>query len=203
PVLEHANIASARVAVIAISDYVASRQITRQIKELNPYLHLIVRTRFVSEIDPLRDLGADEVIPEEYETAVEIFIRVLHHYLVPQQDIDRFMTEVRAGGYQMLRAQPRSLVSICDMSGCLSDSEMKVVQLEEGSPFAGKTIAEIGMRRNYGVNILAIRRQEKMEPNPAADTQLQTGDVLILFGTSEEMNKCMELCRSANTPASN
>ena len=203
PVLEHANIASARVAVIAISDYVASRQITRQIKELNPYLHLIVRTRFVSEIDPLRDLGADEVIPEEYETAVEIFIRVLHHYLVPQQDIDRFMTEVRAGGYQMLRAQPRSLVSICDMSGCLSDSEMKVVQLEEGSPFAGKTIAEIGMRRNYGVNILAIRREEKIKPNPAADTELQTGDVLIFFGTSEEMNKCMELCRSANPPASN
>ncbi|KPJ99242.1 MAG: potassium transporter KefB [Desulfobacterales bacterium SG8_35] len=198
PVLEHAGISSARVAVIAISDYVATRQITRQIKELNPYLHLIARTRFVNEIDPLRELGADEVIPEEYETAVEIFIRVLQHYLVPQQDIDRFMTEVRADGYQMLRSQPRSLVSICDMSGCLSDSEMKVIQLEDGSSFAGKTIAEIGMRKNYGVTILAIRRQEKMEPNPAADTQLQAGDVLILFGTSENMNICMEKCRSDN-----
>jgi CPA2 family monovalent cation:H+ antiporter-2 len=198
PVLEHAGIKQARVAVIAISDYVASRQITRQIKELNPYLHLIVRTRFVSEIDPLRELGADEVIPEEYETAVEIFIRVLQHYLVPQQDIDRFMAEARADGYKMLRSQPRSLVSICDMSGCLSDSEMKVIQLEEGSSFAGKTIAEIGMRKNYGVTILAIRRQEKMEPNPAADTQLQAGDVLILFGTSANMNKCMEMCRTEN-----
>ena len=198
PVLEHAGISSARVAVIAISDYVATRQITRQIKELNPYLHLIARTRFVNEIDPLRELGADEVIPEEFETAVEIFIRVLQHYLVPQQDIDRFMTEVRADGYQMLRSQPRSLVSICDMSGCLSDSEMKVIQLEDGSSFAGKTIAEIGMRKNYGVTILAIRRQEKMEPNPAADTQLQAGDVLILFGTSENMNICMEKCRSDN-----
>ncbi len=75
-----------------------------RIKELNPHLHLIVRTRFVSEIDPLHELGADEVIPEEFETAVEIFIRVLNHYLVPQQEIDRFMTEVRADGYQMLRS---------------------------------------------------------------------------------------------------
>ena len=201
PVLEHAGIKDARVAVIAISDYVASRQITRQIKELNPYLHLIVRTRFVSEIDPLHELGADEVIPEEYETAVEIFIRVLHHYLVPQQDIDRFMTEVRADGYQMLRAQPRSLVSICDVSGCLTDSEMKVIQLEEDSPFADRSIAEIGMRKNYGVTILAVRRQDSMEPNPAADTKLLAGDVLILFGTSENMNKCMELCRSATSSA--
>jgi len=202
PVLEHAGISSARVAVIAISDYVATRQIVRQIKELNPYIHLIVRTRFVNEIDPLRELGADEVIPEEYETAVEIFIRVLHHYLVPQQDIDRFMNEVRADGYQMLRSQPRSLVSICDMSGCLSDSEMKVIQLEEGSSFAGKTIAEIGMRKKYGVTILAIRRQDTMIPNPPADSELQAGDVLILFGASEEMSKCMELCRSSSTAVS-
>jgi CPA2 family monovalent cation:H+ antiporter-2 len=196
PVLEHGGISSARVAVVAISDYVATRQITRQIKELNPYLHLIVRTRFVSEIEPLRELGADEVIPEEYETAVEIFIRVLNHYLVPQQDIDRFLNEVRADGYQMLRTQPRSLVSICDMSGCLSDSEMKVIQLEKNSPFAGKTIGEIGMRKNYGVNILAIRREDKMEPNPSADKELQAGDVLILFGTSEDLAKCLEICRA-------
>ena len=196
PVLEHGGISSARVAVVAISDYVATRQITRQIKELNPYLHLIVRTRFVSEIEPLRELGADEVIPEEYETAVEIFIRVLNHYLVPQQDIDRFLNEVRADGYQMLRTQPRSLVSICDMSGCLSDSEMKVIQLEKNSHFAGKTIGEIGMRKNYGVNILAIRREDKMQPNPSADKELQAGDVLILFGTSEDLAKCLEICRA-------
>ena len=198
PVLEHAGISSARIAVIAISDYVASRQITRQIKELNPDLHLIVRTRFVSEIDPLRALGADEVIPEEYETAVEIFIRVLNHYLVPQQDIDRFMNEVRADGYQMLRSKPRSFVSVCDMSGCLTDSEMKVIQLEDGSPFAEKTIAEIGMRKNYGVTILAIRKDDKMEPNPPADRKLQAGEILILFGTSEDMTKCLEMCRSVN-----
>jgi CPA2 family monovalent cation:H+ antiporter-2 len=201
PVLEQAGVDHARIAVIAISDYVASRQITRQIKELNPSLHLIVRTRFVSEIDPLHDLGADEVIPEEFETAVEIFIRVLHHYLVPQQDIDRFTAEVRADGYQMLRSQPRSLLSICDMSGCLSDSEMKVIQLEEGSPLAGKSIAAIGMRQKYGVTILAIRRLDKVEPNPPADRELQAGDVLILFGTPESISMIKGMCCSADPAA--
>jgi CPA2 family monovalent cation:H+ antiporter-2 len=199
-VLEHAGARDARVAVVAISDYIASRQITVQINELNPNIHLIVRTRFVAEIDPLRELGDDEVIPEEYETAVEIFIRVLHHYLVPQQDIDRFMAEVRADGYQMLRSQPRSLVSVCDMSGCISDSEMKVIQLEEGSRFAGRSIADIGMRKNYGVTILAIRRQEKMEPNPSADTKLLAGDVLIIFGSSTKIGKILEMCRTVNSP---
>ena len=194
PVLEHAGILNARVAVVAISDYVATRQITHQIKAINPRIHLIVRTRFVNEIGPLRKLGADEVIPEEYETAVEIFIRVLQHYLVPQQDIDRFMAEVRADGYQMLRAQPRSMISICDTSFCLASSEMKVIRLDETSPFAGKTIAEIGMRKRYGVTILAIRRNDDMEPNPPADRRLENGDVLILFGTSKDISRIMEMC---------
>ena len=199
PVLEHAGVRNARLAVIAISDYVATRQITRQIKELNPFLHLIVRTRFVSEIEPLRELGADEVIPEEYETAVEIFIRVLHHYLVPQQDIDRFMNEVRADGYQMLRSPPRSLVSICDMGDCVSDFEMKVVQLDEKSVFTDRTIGDIGLRKNFGVTIMAIRRGDKIEPNPAADEKLLAGDVLILFGNAENMSSFMELCRTPAT----
>ena len=176
-------------------------QIVRQIKELNPAVHLIVRTRFVSEIDTLRELGADDVIPEEYETAVEIFVRVLHHYLVPQQDIDRFMAEVRADGYQMLRTRPRSMVSVCDMSGCLSDSEIKVVMLEEGSAFAGRTIAEIGLRKNYGVSVMAVRRGGIMEPNPPGETRLEGGNSLILFGSSEDVSRCVELCRAPPAPA--
>lgn len=192
PVLEHAGIKNARVAVIAISDYVATRHITRQIKELNPSLHLIVRTRFVSEIEPLRDLGADEVIPEEYETAVEIFIRVLNHYLVPQQEIDRFVNEVRADGYQMLRTQPRSLVSVCDMSGCMFESEIKVFEVEEKSPFADRTIGEIGLRKNYGITVLAIRNQDNINSDPSAETILKKGDILIIFGNSENLSGFMQ-----------
>ncbi|MBW2466792.1 MAG: cation:proton antiporter [Deltaproteobacteria bacterium] len=198
PVLEHAGIKNARVAVIAISDYVATRHITHQIKEMNPSLHVIVRTRFVSEIEPLHELGADEIIPEEYETAVEIFIRVLNHYLVPQQEIDRFVNEVRAGSYQMLRSKPRSLVSVCDMSGCLFDSELKVYEVEQNSPFIEKTIAEIGLRKNFGVTILAIRRHDKINSNPSAETLLKAGDVLIIFGTSENLSKFMQISRSGN-----
>jgi CPA2 family monovalent cation:H+ antiporter-2 len=75
---------------------------------------------------------------------------------------------------------------------------MKVILLEEGSSCAGRNIAEIGMRKNYGVTILAIRRKDRMEPNPSADMELQAGDSLILFGTSENISKVIEMCRSAD-----
>ena len=77
----------------------------------------------------------------------------------------------------------------------------EVIQLEEGSPLAGKNIAEIGMRQKYGVTILAIRRLDKVEPNPPADRELQTGDVLILFGTPESISMIKGMCCSADPAA--
>jgi K+:H+ antiporter len=82
-VLHHANIMTARVVVIAISDVGATRRITELSRWLNPDVFIIARTRYVLEMNPLHDLGANEVIPEEYETSVEIFARVLERYNVP------------------------------------------------------------------------------------------------------------------------
>jgi len=55
----------------------STRRITGITRRLNPKVHLIVRTRYLQEIEPLYELGANEVIPEEFETSVEIFTRVL------------------------------------------------------------------------------------------------------------------------------
>src|SRR6056297_1542930 len=67
-VLEHAGISWARILAVVIADPAAIRHITESAHRLNPGLHIIVRTRFVSEINPLKTLGAREVIPEEFET---------------------------------------------------------------------------------------------------------------------------------------
>ena len=102
-VLEHAGVLTARVLVVAIADPVATRHIVATVKDVNPALHLIARTRFLQEMAELYKLGADEVIPEEYETSVEIFARVLRRFLVPQAEIERLVAGLRAEGYEMLR----------------------------------------------------------------------------------------------------
>src|SRR5665648_23814 len=85
-VLEHAGITDARVLVLGISDAVATRRIISTARRLSPKLHLITRTHYVQEMKPLYDLGADEVVPQEFETSVEIFVRVLKKYLI-QKDV--------------------------------------------------------------------------------------------------------------------
>jgi CPA2 family monovalent cation:H+ antiporter-2 len=58
----------------------------------------------MSEVGELFGLGASEVIPEEFETSVEIFSRVLKQYGISRQSIDQEVEEVRKEGYAMLRS---------------------------------------------------------------------------------------------------
>lgn len=102
-VLAHVNITTARSIVIAISDTSAIRRIVELARNLNPSVYIIARTRYASEISPLYPLGAHEVIPEEFETSIEIISRVLNRYFIPVNEIEKHIREIRKDGYEMLR----------------------------------------------------------------------------------------------------
>jgi CPA2 family monovalent cation:H+ antiporter-2 len=102
--LLHAGIEKARVMVIAISDPVATRHTVVVARHCNPGLKIIVRTRYVRELDDLLRLGASQVIPEEFETSVQISQMVLQEFELPAEDIQRLVEGVRREGYQMFRS---------------------------------------------------------------------------------------------------
>ncbi len=171
--LQHANIKDARIVVAAINDPTATRRIIEVIRRLNPKAHLIVRTPYLQEMKPLYELGANEVIPEEFETSVEIFTRVLAKYLIPRDEIERLVTEVRSDGYEMFRNLSKASASFSDLKLQLPDVDISTFRISQGSPLIGKTFAQIELRRRYGVSVVAIRRDAQILPNPGADTLLQ------------------------------
>ncbi|WP_353620686.1 hypothetical protein, partial [Flavihumibacter fluminis] len=94
------------MAVIAISNADATKRIVSAIRHLTGNPYIIVRTRYVNEIEENLKLGADEVIPEEFETSIEIFTRVLGKYLIPRHHVEDFTEEVRSHNYAMFRKVP-------------------------------------------------------------------------------------------------
>jgi len=191
-VLRHADIHQARVMVIAINDPTATRRITELAKRLNPKLHVIVRTRFIQEMKALYDLGADEVIPEEFETSVEIFSRVLRKYLVPKPEIEQFIAEVRAAGYDMLRSVATESITCSDLKICLPDAEIATFRLSGNASAVGRTVAELALRKRHGVTLLTIRRGMEMIYNPDAETRLLADDILVVFGAPDKLARVME-----------
>ncbi len=186
-VLEHAGVGRARILAVVIADPAAIRRIAEAARKANPVLRIVVRTRFLAEIEPLQALGANEVIPEEFETSVEIFNRVLSAYLVPRRDIERFTFQVRAEGYGRLRQPQVSGEPYCDLSGVCSGFEVTSLAVEPGSFLDGKSLKESELRKTHGLNLVAVRRGGEMIANPEAAFRLQGGDVAFVFGEHTEV----------------
>jgi len=186
-VLEHAGIHQARIAVVAINDPTATRRITDAIRRLNTGICLIVRSRYIQEMKHLYELGADEVIPEEFETSVEIFTRVLTKYLVPREDIERLVAAVRADGYEMFRQISKTSISVSDLRLNLHDVKIQSFRLKADSPLVGMTIGRADLRRCFAVSIVAISRNGQILANPGADTVVKENDVLFVLGNPDNI----------------
>ncbi|MCD1295112.1 potassium transporter KefB [Methanocella sp. CWC-04] len=194
-VLKHANINDARIVVVAISDPLATRAIADTCRRLNPAVHIIIRTRYIKEVKPLYKIGVNEVIPEEFETSVEIFARVLKKYMVPKDRIEKFITELRAENYDMFRSMSKYYTSLTALDLPLSAMEISTLQVSEGSEIAGKTLAQIEFRKKYRVTLLLIMRDSESIYNPQGDTCLYAGDRVVLFGEPENIIEISKLFR--------
>lgn len=193
-VLNEVNIRQARVVVVAISDPAATIRITDLVHRLSPDTHLIVRTRYIQEIENLYKLGANEVIPEEFETSVEIISLVLKKYLVPKDEIDQFITSIRSDGYDMFRTLSKKSASLADLKLHFHHIEIMVYKVGEQSIIAGKTLEQLDLRNKFGISILLIRRGDsEILSNPKGATQIQGKDVVIVLGSPEKISGAAKL----------
>lgn len=192
-VLMHVCINQASVLVLAISDPTATRHTVYQAREINPDLHIIVRTRYLSEMADLMALGADEVIPEEFETSIEIFSRVLHKYGVSRLLVQKQIDIIRGEGYEMLRSNSFPAFEMKQLSDALGTVSSETVVVEKDFPAVGKTIGDMNFRKLTNCTITAIVRENETEVAPGADFIIKTGDILVIIGKEEDIKNALNL----------
>lgn len=192
-ILELAGVAEADMIVFAISDIAAVRRAIVLSRRLNPKIHIIVRTRMVTEIDELVTLGADEVIAEEFETSIEIFTRVLQHLRVPRNIIRAETKVLRGDTYQMFRS-PGGARAVSDaVLEALARGTEDIFRIEKGMPCESRTIRELDLRRRAGATVIAVVRGGEPLTNPDPDLQLVPGDSLVLVGSHAELERAFDL----------
>ena len=188
-VLVHAGIESARILVIAISDPAATRAAVALARHLNPRLHILVRSRYVQEMEQLLTLGTDEVVPEEFETSIEIFSRVLRRYLVPRDEIEKHVRSIRSEGYEMLRSMSDDPVAPGALPRIIPDLALEAYRVGEGSTLDGITLAKSRLRETHGVTAAAIQREDgSTVVTPAGAERLGAGDIVLLLGRPDALH---------------
>ncbi len=192
-VLEHAGIDRARLVLFALSDHVALKRALRVARDLNPTVELVVRTRRIDEIEELRALGANEVVAEEFETAIEIFTLVLERFHVPRNVVRAQTRVLRGEGYRMLRSPEGSRAVSAAVLDALEAGTTEIFRIEPESGVAGRSLRDLDLRRRTGATVLAVVRGDKPYPNPDAGTVLQVGDDLVLVGSHAEIDRGFDL----------
>lgn len=87
-------------------------------------------------------------------------------------------------------------VDLDDITVPLGDAIIEWVDVPPGSSLDGMTLEKCGVRRKTGATIIAVQRGDETTPNPEANFELASGDILVAIGTREEQHELKEFVAS-------
>ncbi len=192
-VLQAVKIEKASIIVYAISDPAVTKMSLKLAKKLNPHIYALVRTRYVNEIDELRKLGADDVIPEEFETALQIFRKVLERYHIPLNVIMKQTTILREESYSLLRKEGMGISSFVHLDEILAQGLTETYYVNDDNIHINKSLSEINLRSKTEATIIAIVRDGKTISNPSAKETIKPTDTLVIYGTHLSVDKAIDV----------
>lgn len=161
-VLREAGIERARGVILALPEDALNVFVTLVVREIRPDAFVLSRVNQVKNRRKLVHAGADQVIAPD-EVGAEHMVRA-----ILRPNVDRFFA------------------SLQNSTGGL---EMDEVTVASGAPLDGLTLAKSGVRRTYDTIVVAVVRGGQTAYNPPADYELQAGDVLIVLGAGEQVER--------------
>jgi CPA2 family monovalent cation:H+ antiporter-2 len=185
-VLVAAAISRATALVVSFADTPKALAILAHVRDLRPDLPVIVRTFDDSDVGRLKEAGAAEIVAEVVEGSLMLATHTMMQLGMPLNHVLHRLREVRQERYQLIRG---FFPGATDSHGEGDDQpRLRTLVLGGGAAGVGKTLASLNLGA-MGVQVTAIRRKGTREVNPAPETRLQAGDVLVLLGTQGKLAK--------------
>ncbi|HEX4674040.1 MAG TPA: cation:proton antiporter [Steroidobacteraceae bacterium] len=179
---------TASAVVISFSDPATSLGILHSVRRLRPDVPVLVRTADDVRIKELQDAGATDVVPETFEASLMLVSHVLMLLHVPVSRVVRTVNEIRNNRYAVLRnivrrGDARPLDETHEHR-----EEIKSVVVPPGAWAVGRTLGDV---RGRGVEVVftGIRRLGILGREPAVDTVLRDGDIVVIYGQPEELER--------------
>ncbi len=191
-VLEGAGITKASALVLAINDPSALARIIPTARELNPDLYILARTRYVAEIENLKDLGADEIITDEFGAGLELTTLLLRQFRVSEGRVLKLLSALSNEHHQRYRQSTLETRNLTGYLSVLEGGEIEIQAVPDDSPCLGKNLTELNFRAETGASVVGVVRQERVIYSPSADLRLETGDTLMLLGEDLDILRARE-----------
>ena len=183
-VLVAAALSRAVAVVVSFADTRKALAILAHVRELRPDIPVVVRTFDDSDVETLRAAGAAEIVAEVVEGSLMLGTQTMIQLGLPLNRVLRRLRDVREERY---RYTPGFFHGITDVEVDDRDEpRLRTVMIGPDAPSAGKSLAALGLDR-LGVQVTAVRRKGSRDVNPDPSARVQSGDVLVLLGTQENL----------------
>ncbi len=192
-ILHKVGIEKAKILVITIQDPVAGRKIVGIARKINPHIFIVIRTRYIVEIDELISIGADEVIPEEFETSIELFTRVLKYYQMPNILVNQYAEKFRNDHYSLFTKADQQRKIFQDTLALMPDINTDSFMVMEASSAENTSIELLQIHSKTGALVIAVKRGGEAISNPSPGFTFKKGDIVFLIGDKDSFKKAERL----------
>lgn len=109
----------------------------------------------------------------------------LHAKVLRKVGVDRVIFPERDMGQRFAKSLVTpNILELVELS-----DDYEIAEVLAPATWCGRTLADINVRRNYGVSVIAIRRGERLVASPGADEVPQRDDVLVMMGKSRDIDR--------------
>jgi CPA2 family monovalent cation:H+ antiporter-2 len=182
-VLMAAAIQRAAAVVVSFADTPKALAILAHVRELRPEIPVIVRTFDDSDVGRLKEAGAAEIVAEVVEGSLMLATQTMMQLGLPLNRVLRSLRDVRAERYTLVSG---FFPGVTDIDDSDDQPRLHTVHLGPEAAALGETVGSLNLEA-LGVRVSAVRRMGAREVNPAPETRLQAGDVVVLLGRFSEV----------------
>lgn len=199
-VLTQMNCLAAREIVLVISDPEAARRCISAVRHYAPDQHITVRTRHFDEIAELTKLGADDVVVEEFENAVELMARVMRRAGTPRNVIAARIGEARESRAELVRPLTLPRQRLEHHADLMREIKIDTYLLGNEDWAVQRSLRDIHLRHETQTTVVALRRGDSVMANLSPQDVLHGGDIVYLIGEQSSVTAAMELLRTGTAP---
>ena len=186
--LDKAGLATASALVISFSDPATSIGILHAVRRVRADVPVLVRTQDDARLKELQDAGATDVVPETFEASLMLVSHVLMLLHVPVSRVVRTLGEIRNNRYAVLRNIVRRGDARVVDETTEHREELRSIVVPPGAWAVGRSLGEV-RNRGVAVTFTGVRRHGILGREPAGDTILRDGDIVVAYGQPEELER--------------
>ena len=125
----------------------------------------------------LQNLGVKEIIAKA--------VTDIHARLLTRLGVSRVIHPEREVAIRLAK----TLMKPSILEELVLSDELMITELEAPQEFLNKNLIELNLRKNYGVNVVAIKRGNRWEAPPNPEEPILEGDVLLLIGSKRSLGE--------------